>query len=308
MEKKREKKTENKSEKSTINWYPGHMTRALRSMKKDISLVDLVIELTDARAVCSSMNPDIDRLCQGKGRLVLINKSDLADEHINSLWKKHFTDQGTTCLIVNSKKGVKLKEIDEAARLCCRSIIERNRRRGIAERPLRAMVAGIPNVGKSTLINRYAGRNIARAANKPGVTRGNQWITCGKHLELLDTPGILWPKFTDSSTGYALSAIGSIDDHVVERADLAEWLYSFLTASYPGRCANVYGTDESSPFHEALKAVAKSRGAVQGGGEADLDRALSIFVEDFRNGRLGRISLERPEAAIGSAGTDGGVS
>ena len=200
--------------KSVINWYPGHMTKAVRQMKEDIKLIDLVIELLDARIPLSSKNPDIDDLGKNKARLVLLNKSDLADETDNNKWIQYFKDKGIIALKINSKINRELKKLIMQFRLPARKKIERDKKRGIINRPVRAMVVGIPNVGKSTFINAYAGR-AAKTGNKPGVTKGKQWIKLNKNLELLDTPGILWPKFDNQTIGMHLAFIGSINDNIL---------------------------------------------------------------------------------------------
>ena len=198
------------------HWYPGHMTKAVRQMKEDIKLIDLVIELLDARIPLSSRNPDIDDLGKNKARLVLLNKSDLADETDNNKWIQYFKDKGIIALKINSKNKQGIKEINNAVQIACKEKIERDKKRGIINRPVRAMVVGIPNVGKSTFINAYAGRAAAKTGNKPGVTKGKQWIKLNKNLELLDTPGILWPKFDDQTIGMHLAFIGSMNDNVLD--------------------------------------------------------------------------------------------
>ena len=206
-------------------WYPGHMTKAMRQMKEDIKLIDLVIELLDARIPISSRNPDIDNLGKNKARLVLLNKSDLADEAQNNKWIQYFKDKGIIALKINSKNKQGIKDINNAVLTVCKEKIERDKRKGIKNRPVRAMVVGIPNVGKSTFINAYAGKNCAKTGNKPGVTKGKQWIRLGKNLELLDTPGVLWPKFDDKKIGLHLAFIGSMNDNNLDMAELAYQAY-----------------------------------------------------------------------------------
>ena len=225
-------------------WYPGHMTKAVRAMQEDIGLVDLIIELVDARMPLSSRNPDIDSMGKNKARLVLLNKADLADPKGNARWTAWFEKQGIAVLEINAKAGVGLKAIQQKVELVCKEKRERDRRRGILNRPVRAMVAGIPNVGKSTFINSYAKRACTKTGNKPGVTRGKQWIRLGKGLELLDTPGILWPKFEDPAVGMKLAFIGSMNDEILIPEELALDLVDFLTESYPGVLAARYGTEE----------------------------------------------------------------
>ena len=280
-----------------FQWYPGHMTKAKRAMQEDIKLVDLVIELVDARIPLSSRNPDIDELGKNKARLVLLNKADLADEACNARWMKWFQEQGCQAIQINSRNGNGLKQIQGAVLVACKEKIERDRRRGILNRPVRAMVVGIPNVGKSTFINSYAGRACAKTGNKPGVTKGNQWIRLNKTLELLDTPGILWPKFEDQSVGLKLALIGSIKDDILNVEELALELIGFLKKHYEGCLTARYQTaDEEEPL-EILRQVAKVRACLLRGGELDLGKAANLLMDDFRSGKLGRITLEFPPAA-----------
>ena len=213
-------------------WYPGHMTKAIRQMREDIKLVDLVIELLDARIPLSSRNPDIDSLGHNKSRLVILNKSDLADDTQNALWDKYFKDKGYTVLKVDSRVNSLAKMVDRAIVEACKEKIEANKKKGI-NRPIRAMVVGIPNVGKSTFINSYAKRSVAKTGNKPGVTKGKQWIKIGKNLELLDTPGILWPKFDDEQIGLNLALVGSMNDNNLDAAELAFQFIKMTRENYP---------------------------------------------------------------------------
>lgn len=276
-----------------IQWYPGHMTKAKRAMKEDIKLIDLIIELVDARVPLSSRNPDIDRLGEGKGRLILLNKSDLASERQNEAWTKWFQSKGYYVLKVNSRSGAGLKQIGGTVQEACKEKIERNKRRGIINRPMRAMVVGIPNVGKSTFINSFAGKACTKTGNKPGVTKGNQWIRLNKTLELLDTPGILWPKFEDQAVGLRLAFIGSINDDILNREELALELLQFLTAHYPDALMERYQADQKDA-HEVLSQIARVRACLQKGGELDLSKASGMVLDDFRSGKLGRITLEFP--------------
>lgn len=286
------------SKKEIINWYPGHMTKACRMMQEDIRLIDLVIELTDARAPLSSRNPDIDELGQNKARILLLNKADLADEEANRQWMAFFRGQGIYALEINAKTGAGIREIQPLVQQACREKIERDRKRGIVNRPVRAMVAGIPNVGKSTFINAFAGKACTRTGNKPGVTRGKQWIRLNRSVELLDTPGILWPKFQDRDVGLRLAFIGSINDEILEKRELACKLLEFLLRYYPRDLQKRYGTDlpegENAPAR-MLEEIAAARKCFLKEGEPDYDRAASLLIEDFRSGRLGRITLELPE-------------
>ncbi|MDK2965564.1 ribosome biogenesis GTPase YlqF [Lacrimispora sp.] len=277
-----------------IQWYPGHMTKAKRAMKEDIKLIDLIIELVDARVPLSSRNPDIDDLGAGKARLILLNKSDLADERCNNAWAAYFEENGCHVVKVNSKSGAGLKSINGVVLEACKEKIERDRRRGILNRPVRAMVVGIPNVGKSTFINSFAGKACAKTGNKPGVTKGNQWIRLNKSLELLDTPGILWPRFEDQKVGIRLALIGSINDEILNKDELAMELIRFLTKSYPQVLSERYALATEDPL-EGLMQIARSRSCLAKGGELDLNRAASLLIEDFRSGKLGRLTLETPQ-------------
>ena len=278
-----------------IQWYPGHMTKAKRAMKEDIKLIDLIIELVDARVPLASRNPDIDELGKEKARIILLNKSDLASERLNEAWTRWFQEQGYFVVKVNSRSGAGLKQINSVVQEACKEKIERDRRRGILNRPVRAMVVGIPNVGKSTFINSFAGKACAKTGNKPGVTKGNQWIRLNKTLELLDTPGILWPRFEDQTVGLRLAFIGSINDQILNRDELATELLRFLAAHYPESLKERYQI-EGQDAQQALEQIAKVRGCLMKGGEADLSKAAGLLIDDFRSGKLGRITLEFPPA------------
>ena len=278
-----------------IQWYPGHMTKARRMMQENIKLVDLVIELVDARVPLSSRNPDIDDLGRNKARLLLLNKSDLADEAANEAWSAYFRAKGFQVVKLNSRSGAGFKSVNAAVQEACKEKIERDRRRGILNRPVRAMVAGIPNVGKSTFINSFAGKACTKTGNKPGVTKGAQWVRLIKQVELLDTPGILWPKFEDQEVGIKLAMIGSIKEEVLNTEELSLELLKLLKARYSGTIGERYGADETLGEVELLGEIAKRRGCLQKGGEPDLTKAAAILLEDFRSGKLGRITLELPE-------------
>lgn len=276
-----------------FQWYPGHMTKAKRMMRENMKLIDLVIELVDARIPLSSRNPDIDELGKGKARLVLLNKSDLAEEHMNNAWAEFFREKGFVAVKVNSKKGNGLKQIQGAIQEACREKTERDRKRGILNRPVRAMVVGIPNVGKSTFINALAGKACAKTGNKPGVTKGKQWIRLNKQVELLDTPGILWPKFEDQKVGLRLAFIGSIKDEILNTEELALEFIKFMGGEYPGVLEEKYQIPSWGDCFEALRGIAESRHCLVRGNELDTEKAASLLLDDFRNGRLGRITLEK---------------
>lgn len=277
-----------------FQWYPGHMTKAKRMMMEDIKLIDLVIELVDARVPVSSKNPDIDQLAQGKSRIILLNKYDLADKEANEKWKLYYEEKGFFVALVNSKTGSGLKEVGAIIQKACQAKIERDRKRGIKNRPVRAMIVGIPNVGKSTFINSYAGKACTKTGNKPGVTKGKQWIRLNKQVELLDTPGILWPKFEDQSVGMKLAFIGSIKEELLQRIELCLELINFLKESYPDALSKEYQIKTIDDNVKMLENIAIMRGCKKKGDEPDLEKAAALVLENFRNGKLGRITLELP--------------
>ena len=278
-----------------FQWYPGHMTKAKRQMQEDIKLVDLVIELVDARIPVSSRNPDIDTLGKGKARLILLNKSDLADERKNEGWTEFFKKKGYYVVRMDARNKGSMKQVSAIIAEACKEKAERDLRRGIKNRPVRAMVVGIPNVGKSTFINTFAGKACAKTGNKPGVTKGKQWIRLNKNVELLDTPGILWPKFEDQTVGLRLAFIGSIKDEILQTEELASELVKFLNQSYPGVLEEKYTIESSDDNYEVLRRIAESRHCLVRGSELDVEKAAAILLDDFRNGRLGRLTLELPE-------------
>lgn len=272
------------------------MTKAKRMMQENIKLIDLIIELVDARIPLASRNPDISELGKGKSRIVLLNKSDLADEIWNKQWIRCLETEGVYVLEVNSKTGTGIKAINGLVQKACAEKIERDRKRGILNRPVRAMVAGIPNVGKSTFINSFAGKACTKTGNKPGVTKGKQWIRLNSKLELLDTPGILWPKFEDNIVGMHLAFIGSMNDEIVIIEELACDLLDSLRVLYPDSVTERYGIPWGEDTTATLEAIARSRGCFLKGEILDLKKASGLLMDDFRSGRLGRITLERPEA------------
>ena len=278
-----------------IQWYPGHMTKARRMMQEHIKLIDLIIELVDARAPLSSRNPDIDELGKGKARLILLNKADLASESWNEAWMEWFRAWGYFAVKLDSRSKAGMKTIQNVIREACKEKIERDRKRGIMNRPVRAMVVGIPNVGKSTFINSFAGKACTKTGNRPGVTKGAQWIRLNKQVELLDTPGILWPRFEDPRAGVRLAMIGSVKDEVLNTEELALELLQFLHTEYPGVLDQRYGIHETEDAFAALLGIAESRGCLLKGGQPDLQKAVGIVLEEFRSGRLGGFTLEIPE-------------
>ncbi|MCA5960014.1 ribosome biogenesis GTPase YlqF [Blautia sp. RD014234] len=274
-------------------WYPGHMTKAKRMMQENIKLIDPIVEVVDARIPVSSRNPDIDELGKNKARLILLNKSDLADERQNEKWTQHFTEKGFFVVKANSKSGAGIRQVLPVIMEACKEKIERDRKRGIQNRPVRAMVVGIPNVGKSTFINSFAGKACTKTGNKPGVTKGKQWIRINKNVELLDTPGILWPKFEDQSVGAKLAMVGSIKDEILNLEELSLELLGYLHRDYEGILKERYDVEESEDRLKMLEAIAVNRNCLQKGSELDYGKASNILLEEFRNGKIGRITLEQ---------------
>ena len=279
-----------------FQWYPGHMTKAKRQMQEDIKLIDLVIELVDARVPLASRNPDIDELGKNKYRLILMNKADLADKEKTKQWSSYFKKMGFFVVSLDARTKNSMKSITDIVMEACKEKIERDRKRGIKNRPVRAMVVGIPNVGKSTFINSYAGKACAKTGNKPGVTKGKQWIRLSKSVELLDTPGILWPKFENQSVGLKLALIGSIKDEILNVDELAVELIKFLIDSYPGLMSERYDFIESGDITDIIIEIAKNRKCVSKGAEVDYSKAAALVIDDFRSGKLGKITLEIPNS------------
>ncbi len=277
-----------------FQWYPGHMTKAKRQMQEDIKLIDLVVEIVDARIPYSSRNPDIDELGKNKYRLILMNKADLADKKVTEKWSSYFKSKGYFVVSLDARSKAGMKSITDIIMEACKEKIERDLKRGIKNRPVRAMVVGIPNVGKSTFINSYAGKACAKTGNKPGVTKGKQWIRLNKNVELLDTPGILWPKFEDQMVGLRLALIGSIKDEILNIDELAVELIKYLLQAYPGILAERYSIEEVENPTDILLEIAKSRNCISKGGELDYSKAAILLIDDFRSGKLGKLSLEMP--------------
>lgn len=278
-----------------IQWYPGHMTGALRMMKENIKLIDIVIELLDARVPGASRNPDIDTLANGKYRLLIMNKVDLADPELTRRWKAYYEAKGLQVVLMDSRNRKEASAVSRVVQEICREKIERDRRKGIVGRPIKAMIVGIPNVGKSTFINSFAGKASAKTGNKPGVTRGKQWIRISRDMDLLDTPGILWPKFQDQMVGKRLAWIGSINDDILEKTGLAADLITFLQKNSCNLLQDRYTITEGMSAVEALMQIAEVRKCIKKGNEPDIDKAAICLLDDLRSGRLGRVTLEYPE-------------
>lgn len=279
-----------------VQWFPGHMTKTFRQMKENLSLVDAVTEIVDARIPKSSRNPDLDALFSQKPRIILLNKYDFASEAVTAQWISFYQSQGIEALAVNCKTGKGLNSFLPLIRKVLKDKLEQNARKGMVGKSLRVMVVGIPNVGKSSFINCMAGRNRAKTADKPGVTRGSQWFAIDKGIELLDTPGVLWPKFDDLQTGEHLAFTGAIKDEVMDSETLALRLLTFLMSDYLDCLAGRYSLENivgQEPL-AIMRLIAKQRGALVRGGEVDYERVSVMLLDEFRGGKLGKITLEKP--------------
>lgn len=280
----------------TIQWFPGHMAKARREVTEKLKLVDIVFELVDARIPVSSANPMLQEIIQQKPRLILLNKSDMADPEWTRQWIRHFSNEGNKALAINSQAGRGLNEIVRAAEDLLKEKRERRKAKGLKPRAIRAMIIGIPNVGKSTLINRLVKKNIAKTGNTPGVTRGQQWIKVGKDLELLDTPGILWPKFEDQEIGYKLALTGAIKDSLLNMQDIAVFALRFLEAHYPEKLKSRFQLEE---LHEDMvdlfDHIGRLRGCLASGAEVDYEKTAETIVMDVRTQKLGNITFDMPD-------------
>lgn len=278
-----------------IQWYPGHMTKAKREILESLKMVDMAIELLDARVPGSSRNPDIDAICSNKPRLVVLNKSDLADKNSNKLWTEYFRNKGLPCLEIDSLSGKGTRNIADVVAVMFKERNERLRLKGIISKPVRVLIIGIPNVGKSSLINRLSGRAITKTGDKPGVTKGRQWIKIGPNLELLDTPGILWPKFEDVEVGINLAITGAIRDEVLDTIELSIMLIDKLKIISPLSISERYKVKNiEADTPDILNEIGKNRGAILSGGVVDTDRISKVIIDEFRAGKLGKITLEKP--------------
>ena len=283
-------------EKMNIQWYPGHMTKTRRQIEADLKQVDAVCEIVDARIPISSRNPDIDSICGNKPRIIVLNRMDLADPNATKKWSAFFKAKGMAVVATDCKSRRGISDFTPAARMACAEKLERDAARGMS-RPLRVMVVGIPNVGKSTLINQISGRKGAKAENRPGVTRGKQWVTVDSGLLLLDTPGILWPKFEDPEVGMMLAYTGAVKEGVIDLEELACRLMELLNRYYPATLLERYKVEapQGTPGWELLEMAGRKRGYLISGGEVHSERMAKVFIDEFRSGKLGKFTLEMPE-------------
>ena len=279
-----------------IQWFPGHMAKTKRILGENLKLVDIVIELLDARIPYSSKNPDIDGLIKNKPKIVVLNKSDLADLDISKKWEKYFKDKGQKVVFIDSIKGTGIKELNNQIKSMMKEKWERNQKKGIIAKPVRTMVVGIPNVGKSAFINKIAGKKIAKTGDRPGVTRSKQWVRLNEKIILLDTPGILWPKFEDMEVGLNLAFTGAIKDDVYDIIEVSCILLERLNKLYPSCIEQRYKVCDiqGKKGYEILEQIARKRGCIISGGEVDYTRISAILLDEFREGKLGKISLEIP--------------
>lgn len=279
----------------TIQWFPGHMAKARREVTEKLKLVDIVFELVDARIPVSSANPMLEDIIQQKPRLILLNKADMADREVTKEWLKYYSEHDKKALAINSQAGSGLHEIVSAAKEILKPKFDRMKARGMKPRAIRAMIIGIPNVGKSTLINRLAKKNIAKTGNMPGVTKSQQWIKVGKELELLDTPGILWPKFEDQEVGFKLALTGAIKDTILNLQDISVYALRFLETNYPNRLKDRYDfTDIPTEILDMFNHIGEKRGCLMSKGEVDYDKTAETIIRDIRSDKLGSLSFDIP--------------
>ncbi|MBF0708429.1 MULTISPECIES: ribosome biogenesis GTPase YlqF [Bacillales] len=280
----------------TIQWFPGHMAKARREITEKLKMIDVVIELVDARIPLASRNPMIDEIVSSKPRLILLNKADMADDQKTTEWKHYFQSQGHKALAIDSQTGKGVKSIPAAARELMSDKIDRMIEKGMKPRAVRALILGIPNVGKSTLINRLAGKKIAKTGDRPGITKKQQWIKVGDEMDLLDTPGILWPKFEDQITGYKLAATGAIKDEILDFQDISVYVLKFMSEYYPNRLKDRYHLEDiPEDVVELFDEIGKKRGFLMSGGWIDYDKTAETVLRELRSGKLGDVTLETPE-------------
>ena len=282
-----------------IQWYPGHMTKTRRQIEADLKYVDAICELVDARIPISSRNPDIDDICGSKPRIIILNRMDLADPEMTKRWMSYFRSKGYAAVATDCKSRKGINSFEPAVRSVLKEKIERNAAKGM-NKPLRVMIVGIPNVGKSTLINQISGRKGAKAENRPGVTRGKQWVTVNSSLLLLDTPGILWPKFEDPNVGMMLAYTGAVKENVIDTEELACKLFELLNRFYPATVVDRYKIElpAETPGYELLEAAGRKRGFLLARGEINTERMAKVLLDEYRAGKLGRLTLEEPEDAV----------
>lgn len=280
-----------------IQWYPGHMTKTKRLIEENLKLVDIVIELLDARAPLSTKNPDIDKLAKNKMRIIILNKADLADEKATEQWIKWYTAHNVKVVPIIATNGKGIKQVTQIAEDLLKEKIERDKARGRIYRPIRAMIVGIPNVGKSTFINTLVGKGTAKTGDKPGVTRGKQWVKIKKGFELLDMPGILWPKFEDQEVAKHLAYIGSINDNILDNRQLAIYLLEHGLQNFKGALEARYKVELPDDGYEAFTVIGQKRGLISAGGAIDELRTAQIILDEFRAGKWGRITIELPPEA-----------
>ncbi len=279
----------------TIQWFPGHMAKARREVTEKLKQIDVVFELVDARVPLSSRNPMIDELVSHKPRLILLNKADLADPVVTEKWSHYFQQKGFKVIAIDSQTGKGTEKISATAKELSVDLLEKLKAKGMKPRAIRALILGIPNVGKSTLINRLAKKKIAKTGDRPGITKQQQWIKVGKELELLDTPGILWPKFEDQVVGYRLAATGAIKDEILDFQDVAVFLLKYLKEHYPKQLMERFKlTELNEDIVEVFDAIGKNRGLLMSGGYIDYDKAAELILREFRSCKIGKITLEKP--------------
>lgn len=279
----------------TIQWFPGHMAKARRQVTEKLSLIDIVFELVDARIPASSRNPMIDEIIKNKPRLLLLNKADMADPKLTKEWISYYKENGVHALAINSQEGNGMKQIVSEAKVILKEKFDKMAAKGIRPRAIRALIVGIPNVGKSTLINRLAKKNIAQTGDRPGITKAQQWIKVGKELELLDTPGILWPKFEDQEVGLKLATTGAIKDTILNLQDIAVYALRFLEENYPENLQDRFGLEEIPDDIVLLfDEIAKRRGSMMSGGFVDYDKTAELIIREIRTEKLGRLTFEKP--------------
>ncbi len=278
-----------------IQWYPGHMVKTQKEIIKELKLIDIVIEMLDARIPMSSRNPDVDSIIGNKKRIIVLNKKDLANKEINEQWKRYFSHKGITAIFVNSVKGEGIKDVLRECRKLMKEDMEKMKRKGIIHKTIRALIIGIPNVGKSSFINKLANKSTAKTGGIPGVTKMKQWIKIDNDFELLDTPGILWPKFEDKIVAQNLAFTGAIKDEIIDINELAFQFIKKATEDFPSMLYNRYKLEKGEESAEELmRIIGEKRGCILTGGEIDFNKVSNLILDDFRNGRLGKISLEKP--------------